>query len=296
MNPAPIESSSIGFFALDKPIGASSHDMVASCRRVLPRGTKVGHGGTLDPFAQGVLVIGVGKATRFFDRLHRFPKTYAAVIRLGLLTDSLDLTGTVLSSQPVPSIDQAQLDLVASRFVGELSQMPPAFSAKKVDGVRAYQMARKGQDVVLRPQQIRIDQLELRLLDAEHLQLTVTCSTGTYVRCLGRDIAEAFGTVGHLVELVRESVGPFERISALNPAQFDRDQILQGLIPIHQVFPELAQIQLSREDYEHLLNGRPFSAPNLPPEFLAQFEAEEGPRLFYCKADGELGRVIFRCF
>lgn len=199
-----------GVLVVAKPSGMTSHDVVARVRRLLGV-RRVGHAGTLDPAATGVLVVGVGRATRLLGYLTGCDKEYETTIRLGATTTTDDADGQIVSRQPVDAVPD--LEEVLTRFVGEIEQRPPAVSAVKVAGRRAYARARAGEVVVLEPRIVRIHRIELRrtrrvddLLDVD---LVVACSAGTYIRSLARDIGEALGVGGHVRRLHRTRVGTF---------------------------------------------------------------------------------------
>lgn len=259
-----------GFLPLHKPVGPTSHDMVARMRRLLPRKTRVGHTGTLDPFASGVMIIGVGKATRFSDDIHKLGKSYRATIRLGQRTDTLDNTGSVDLEMPVPTFDAARLEEVAAQFRGDILQMPPIYSAKKVDGRKAYDLARENKAVELKPVALHIHELKLQVLDAQTLICDVTCSTGTYIRSLGRDIGEALGTCAHLTQLVRTSVGGLSLDSCVTPDDLTKENLGEYLIKVSKLLPQIPEIVMPDAAYVEFIHGRAFATEEpMPPEFLA---------------------------
>nr|WP_156937776.1 tRNA pseudouridine(55) synthase TruB [Haloglycomyces albus] len=201
-----------GFVLIDKPQGTTSHGVVAAMRRIA--GTKkVGHGGTLDPMATGLLVIAIGKATKLLTYVSGSSKTYVATVRLGQATTTDDAEGDVVSTAPVSDVTETRLRSALERLVGEVDQVPSAVSAVKVDGKRAYQRVRDGEEVRLKSRRVTIHSLEVhRIRRGEFLEadLTVTCSSGTYVRAIARDVGEELGVGGHLTALRRRSIGPFE--------------------------------------------------------------------------------------
>lgn len=207
MPPEPQTAS--GFLNLYKPVGPGSQSLLGRVRRLA--GTRrVGHGGTLDPFASGVLPIAVGRATRLIDRLHAFPKTYRAEIRLGIETTTGDLEGDVIARKSRGLPPPQEVAGVVSRFQGAMEQTPPAFSAVRVGGRRAYEVARAGESADLAARTVHIYSISVSGCVGERLTIEVTCSSGTYIRVLGQDIAVALGTTGHLSRLVRTAVGPFD--------------------------------------------------------------------------------------
>ncbi len=206
------------FLVVDKPAGITSHDVVAILRAVTGA-KKVGHTGTLDPFATGVLPLALGRATRLIQYLDEDLKIYDAHIALGARTDTGDPTGEVVAEAPVPPLDAAQVEAVLAGFVGTRMQEPPRYSAVKVDGKRLYAYARKGEDVRAQPRPVRIDAVELLSLDGAALRVRITCGRGTYARVLADEIAVALGTVGHLSALRRERSGAFSLDRAIDLAQ-----------------------------------------------------------------------------
>jgi tRNA pseudouridine55 synthase len=197
-----------GFVVVDKPAGITSHDVVAAVRAVTGV-KKVGHTGTLDPFATGVLPLALGRCTRLIQYLDESIKIYDARIRLGSATDTGDPTGEVVREAPLPEADEAGVRAVLDDFLGEQEQTPPAYSAVKVKGKPLYHYARKGEKVEVKARRITIHALELVSYDREVLEVRITCSRGTYARVLADDIAVALGSAGHLENLGRSRSGPF---------------------------------------------------------------------------------------
>jgi tRNA pseudouridine55 synthase len=199
-----------GLVVVDKPAGVTSHDVVGRCRRIF--GTrKVGHAGTLDPMATGVLVVGIERATKILGLLTATDKSYAATMRLGQTTSTEDAEGEVLQSVPADEVTEAQIEQAVAGLRGEIAQVPSAVSAIKVGGKRAYKLAREGQTVELAPRNVRIerfDVLAVRRVDGLiDVDVDVDCSSGTYIRALARDIGAALGVGGHLTALRRTRVG-----------------------------------------------------------------------------------------
>jgi tRNA pseudouridine55 synthase len=200
---------------VDKPEGPTSHDVVRTVRKALGD-RRVGHTGTLDPFASGLLLVCVGRATRLAEYLAAQDKTYETVALLGVTTDTLDRDGAVVETRSGwERLDERSVDAVLERFRGDIEHLPPLYSAKKVGGVAAHRRARRGEHVELAATRVRIDALTLTGLDLPRLALRVTCSSGTYVRSLARDIGEALGVGAHLVRLRRVSIGTFSVDRAL---------------------------------------------------------------------------------
>ncbi|MFQ6673504.1 MAG: tRNA pseudouridine(55) synthase TruB [Fidelibacterota bacterium] len=192
-----------------KPRGWTSFDVVKKIRRITGE-RKVGHAGTLDPFAEGVLVVAIGRQwTRQLSRLTGEEKEYDAVLKLGIQTDTLDPEGKVVATSPVLPLSEARIEEAFLAFTGRIQQTPPMYSSKKVDGVRLYKLARKNIEIEREPVTVEIKNLRLNSLTKDTLDFSVTCSKGTYVRQLGADIARSLGTVGHLIFLKRIRVGNY---------------------------------------------------------------------------------------
>jgi len=204
-----------GLLLVDKPKGVTSHDVVDAVRRALGA-RKVGHAGTLDPMATGLLLVGVGRTTRLLRFLGDLPKTYEGTGRLGEETDTLDAEGEVVRSAEVRAMEQ-DLARVMAALVGESMQRPPAYSAVKVGGHKLYEAARKGRTVEAEPRPIRVDSFDLTSFDGRDFDFRATCSGGTYVRVLVADIGAALGCGAHLVRLVRTRIGQFDLVEAVPP-------------------------------------------------------------------------------
>ena len=195
--------------AINKPPGYTSFDVVRKVRS-MAGGEKVGHAGTLDPFAQGVLVVGIGReSTKKLSHLTLEDKEYEAILKLGVETDTLDTEGEIVKETPIPNLTDEHIEKIFGLFVGVVKQTPPMYSAKKVGGVRLYDLARRGVEVEREPVSVEIKSLTLKNHDKDTIGFEVTCSKGTYVRQLGADIARELGTVGHLIFLNRVRVGDF---------------------------------------------------------------------------------------
>lgn len=197
---------------IDKPLGWTSFDAVKRLRGSLTRRLgvkkiKVGHAGTLDPLATGVMVLCTGKATKRIDELQAGVKEYIATIALGATTPSFDLETEIDATYPTEHITRELVEEVLTRFHGRIEQVPPAFSACKIDGHRAYDLARKGREVELKAKVLVIDEIELQSFESTSITIRVVCSKGTYIRALARDIGEALGSGGHLTALRRTRVG-----------------------------------------------------------------------------------------
>jgi len=197
-----------GIINVNKPAGMTSHDVVNAVRRKLKM-RRVGHAGTLDPLATGVLIILLGKSTKLFDKFSSFDKGYQATLTLGLTTTTADIEGKILKRLPYDHVTRDQTQEVLRKFVGEIEQVPPMVSAVKFQGKRLYQLARKGLEVQREPRRIKIDSLNLENFSLPYVSFSVECSKGTYVRKLGEDIGELLGCGACISQIKRTRVGPF---------------------------------------------------------------------------------------
>ena len=220
-----------GVINLDKPVGLTSARAVGQVKRLLPRGTKIGHAGTLDPFATGVLLLLIGKATKSCERLMDCGKQYEATIKLGATTPTDDPESPE-SPYPVatPPAEQAVRAALA-QFTGIIQQKPPAFSALRVGGRRAYALARKGKPVELQPRPVRVDSIELIRYSWPTLEISVDCGRGTYIRALARDIGEVLNVGGYLTVLRRTRVGPFRVEQSCSIESLARTGVAEALQP-----------------------------------------------------------------
>ncbi len=198
-----------GFLVIDKPGGMTSRDAVNRAQLWFPRRTKIGHTGTLDPLATGVLVLCVGSVTKLAERVQAMPKRYETRIRLGATSDTDDADGQIVESPEAtaPALESVRNEL--RKFIGVIQQLPPQYSALKVQGRRAYDLARNGVAVTLQPRPIRVDSIELRGYDWPWLDLSIDCGKGTYIRSIARDLGAALGVGGLVQSLRRTRVGPF---------------------------------------------------------------------------------------
>jgi tRNA pseudouridine55 synthase len=267
----PAES---GLVILDKPGGWTSHQVVGRVRRLL--GTrKVGHAGTLDPMATGVLVVGINRATRLLGLLALDDKAYAATIRLGVATRTDDAHGEVLATAGAANLDPRRVDAAVAALTGEIQQVPSAVSAIKVDGVRAYARVRAGHEVRLAPRAVRVSRFEVREqrearvegTPVVDLEVVVECSTGTYVRALARDLGEALGTGGHLTELRRLRSGPFT-VAEAQPLTEDPPQLLSLADAVRRCFASLTVDDATAAAIRH---GRRLTGITLPASRAALF-------------------------
>ena len=252
-----------GWIILDKPVGLGSTQAVSAIKRLLREAgepkTKVGHGGTLDPLANGVLPVALGEATKIAGRMLDATKQYAFTIRFGEETDTLDGEGKVVAtSNVVPTAEQ--LAEVLPRFTGEIDQAPPTFSALKIGGKPAYARARAGEDVELRPRRVTIHELLLVSDAANEASLLATVSKGTYVRSLARDIAHALGTVGHVSYLRRRRAGPFGIEQAVSLDILEElakaRQLTRAVLPLEAALDDIPALPVTSRQAELLRHGQ----------------------------------------
>lgn len=247
-----------GFLIIDKPPGISSHDVVNRVRRIL--GTKkVGHTGTLDPFATGVLPIAAGEGTKAIQFLDEGQKEYLATVRLGITTDTLDVTGTILNECAIPSISHELLLQTMADLTGEISQLPPMYSAIKQGGQPLYKLARKGITVERQPRRVLIHQFELLQFEYPVAEVRVLCSRGTYIRTLADDLGRLLGCGACLTALRRSLSGPFRLDTACSLEQLG-DAVLQGsvenhLVAIEQALTHLQPCEVIDQELMPLRNG-----------------------------------------
>ena len=250
-----------GLLVVDKPPGWTSHDVVGRARRLA--GTrKVGHAGTLDPMATGVLVLGVGRATRLLGHLALTDKAYDATIRLGVTTVTDDAEGEVLEVRDASAVSDAGLAEAVAALTGDLQQVPSSVSAIKVDGQRSYARVRAGESVELRARSVTVARFEVRQRRSDELDVTVECTTGTYVRALARDLGAALGVGAHLTALRRTRVGPFDLAQARTLEQLAEELVVLPLdAAVAASFPrrELTDVEAVALSYGQKLaaTGRP---------------------------------------
>jgi tRNA pseudouridine55 synthase len=252
-----------GWIILDKPLGLGSTQAVGAVKRNLREAgygkVKVGHGGTLDPLATGVLPIALGEATKLCGRMLDASKAYAFTVQFGAETDTLDLEGKVIATSPVRPM-LAEIEAVLPRFTGPIEQVPPAYSALKVDGERAYDLARKGEAVELKSRSVTIHDLAIEAAGADSVTLIAQVSKGTYIRSLARDIAQALGTVGHVTMLRRLKAGPFgieQAISLDKLNEVGKGAPLENiLLPLEAGLVDIPALNLGPEQARAIRQGR----------------------------------------
>lgn len=248
-----------GVLPVDKPAGPTSHDVVQAARRTLGV-RRIGHTGTLDPFASGLLLLCVGASTRIAEYLLALDKTYEAVARLGVVTDTDDSEGAVVAeAEPgrLASLKRGRVDNALAALRGTIRQVPPRYSAKKLRGVPMHRRARRGEDVVAEPHTVTVHELELTAWDPPSCGLRVRCSSGTYVRALARDLGEALGVGAHLTALRRTAIGSFAVEAALPPAALeDPARVAEALIDPVRALAHLPLVHVGDAEARRLMHGQ----------------------------------------
>ena len=268
-----------GILLMDKPEGVTSFEVVRRARRRLSI-RKIGHLGTLDPFATGLLPLCLKEATKLVPYLIPEPKTYRAVVRLGVTTDTQDLTGEVVArSETLPQPEEIRR--AARGFVGELQQTPPMYSALRHQGQRLYRLARRGEVVALKPRKVVVHGLTVDRIDLPLVTLTVTCSKGTYIRTLAADLGAALGCGAHLAALRRLQVGPFRVEEALPLAALEEAtlaELASRLIPLDRCLPGMTRVAVDPEQARQMRQGRPliWTATDLAPGEPVQVLTDAG--------------------
>jgi tRNA pseudouridine55 synthase len=245
-----------GVLLVDKPVNVTSHDVVAVVRRVM-RVRRVGHAGTLDPFATGLLVLLIGRGTRLAPYIDGEPKVYDATIRFGSETETDDETGATTRTAPLPIASDIRR-AIQEFLTGEIDQVPPDYSAKKVGGIRAYAAARRGQTLSLAPARVTVREWEIRAERADEIDVRITCSGGTYVRALARDLGRRIGSAAHLTALRRTQSGVFHVRDAVT-----LDRIREGGIqpyPLRDAVSSLPAQQLDGPSLGRVMHGNPVPA------------------------------------
>jgi tRNA pseudouridine55 synthase len=281
-----------GLLNINKPSGMTSRDVVNRVQRLV-RGVKVGHAGTLDPLATGVLVVALGPATRLVEYVQRMPKTYVGTFLLGRSSDTEDIEGKVVELDLPPRPTRQEIDAALPAFLGTIRQLPPAFSALKVQGQRAYDLARRGEQVELQPRPIDIYRLTVVRYEYPELELEVCCGSGTYIRSLGRDVAQSLGTAAVMSALVRTAIGDFRLAEAVELDPLTSDAIQSHLLSPRRAVAQLPSAQLTEEETRRVANGLParnrwkFAAG----EIAALDDQDRLVAILVLRGHGELGPV-----
>jgi len=258
--PAPLD----GILVVDKPRGKTSHDVVEAVRRLVGF-RQIGHFGTLDPLATGVLVLALGRATRLARFYTGRRKRYTCAVRFGFATDTYDADGEALSEDSAPALDAAQLQSLADNFVGKIQQTPPSFSAKKIHGRPAHELARKHKPVKLEPVEVEVYEFRLTAVEGSVARFVVECGAGTYIRSLANDLGKLHGAGAHLAEIVRTAVGEFTLDHAVPLAELVEDaragRIAERVIRLENLLPELPRATVLPIVEKRVRHGAKFNLP-----------------------------------
>ncbi len=249
-----------GIIKVDKPQGPTSHDAVERIRNI--SGIKAGHAGTLDPFASGLLIVGIGEGTRILEYFLDLPKVYEAVARLGITTDTYDKSGKIMERSECVADEQTVRDVFLS-FVGEYYQVPPMYSAKKVSGKKLYELAREGKIITMPPSKVMVYEIKVEKIDLPYVKFKAVVSGGTYIRALCRDIGMKLGCGAIAEELRRTKIGPFDLKGSINP--FDKTQIdFEDIISLEEITRSLFKTVIVNESGEKKTkNGTPLKVEDL---------------------------------
>jgi tRNA pseudouridine55 synthase len=251
-----------GLLNLHKPAGLSSRAVVNAVDCLLPDGLKVGHAGTLDPMATGVLVLCVGQATRLVPYVQELKKSYRAGFRLGCRSDTDDVTGTVIDVPGAVPPSRDEIEAALAAFRGVILQTPPQYSALRVRGKRAYEMARAGKAVELAPREVEVTRLELLRADSFDLEVEIDCSSGTYIRSIARDLGESLGSGGLMTRLVRTAIGPFTLETAISPDSLSCDTIAAALLHPALAIGDLPTLTVTSEQAAAIRQGKKLILPS----------------------------------
>jgi tRNA pseudouridine55 synthase len=251
-----------GVVLVDKPKGCTSFDVVDQIKR-LAHPLKVGHAGTLDPLATGLLPVALGEATKLLSYLSQTDKRYVATIALGQATDTFDAAGREVERKPLPVLSTEQVAAALDRFRGEIIQTPPMYSAVHHQGRRLYQLARAGIDVPRRTRKVRIGTLEMLERGGDWIKLDIACSAGTYIRCLADELARVLGTVGHLRELVRTEAAGFRLEDAISLEKLEQSALATAVIPLERLLDRFLAVSVGAETGLKLGHGQRLSAAEL---------------------------------
>jgi len=255
-----------GFLNIYKKKGPTSYDVIRAIKKHL-KIKRIGHAGNLDPMGEGVLVVGIGKATRFLEFIMNETKEYRVKVKFGILTTTLDSEGEVIQEMPVPTLDREKLLSVLAQFQGEIEQVPPSFSAIKFEGKRLYEYAREGVFLVPKPRKVKIHKIDLLEIGDDYIVIDVECSSGTYMRSLARDIGQKLGSVAIVEDLTRLRVGDY-RIENAVPID-DGKNLIESIIPIHEGLPMKTSVFLNPSGATMFMNGN-----KVPRRFISRLSQE----------------------
>ncbi len=275
-----------------KPPGMSSHDVINIMRKIFQT-KKIGHTGTLDPEAAGVLPVCVGKATKLADRLAGEKKEYRVVVKLGIETDSYDTQGNIVSENVVPEFSDDYLTEKLRDFYGEQKQIPPIFSAIKVDGKKLYEYALRGEEVLIKPREITIHSIDfIYRIDSDEFMFDVSCSKGTYVRSICHDLGIVLGCGAAMKRLVRVSSGRFHineafTLEELNELK-DESKLGDAIVSLPEFFKEVKKLEVKKDAYQFLENGNPLIIKNIDNNFIDAFKQMKQDEEFLICFDEEI--------
>jgi len=266
-----MSASHCGFLLVDKPVGPTSHDVVQAARRALKE-RRIGHTGTLDPAATGLLLLCIGRATRLQQYLLAWEKTYEGEIRLGWSTTTYDTEGEALGEpRPVPELTPATIADLSARFSGEIQQLPPPYSAKKTGGRKFYELARAGEEVPREPKRVTVHGIELEAAQPGRLRFKVTCSSGTYLRSLAHDIGETLGCGGHLASLRRVRIGPWlveDAVSAETLANRPQEIEPRAYVSLASAILPFPEVVLNPTATDHFVHGQEVAVREVEGNFV----------------------------
>lgn len=264
-----------GLLVIDKPGGMTSRDVVNRAQGWFPRRARIGHAGTLDPLATGVLVLCIGRATRLIEYVQRLDKEYRAGIAFGARSDTDDAAGAITPVDEVVVPDKREVLEALTGFIGIIEQTPPAYSAAKITGRRAYDLARRGQSVDLRPRPVRIDAIDVLAFEYPGLDVVIRCGKGTYIRALARDLGQRLGCGAYLESLRRTRIGPFHAGEAC-PLEITATEARAALLDIAMAVTGLSRVTLPDADLARLRQGQAVSLAACEPGEIAVFDARGG--------------------
>lgn len=284
-----------GIININKPLGITSHDVVYRLRKLLGI-KKIGHTGTLDPDASGVLPMCIGRGTKVADMLTAKDKQYVAEMTLGLATDTLDASGTVTETAEI-NVTEQDIENAIQKFVGDIEQIPPMYSAIKVDGKKLYELAREGVEIERKPRSVRIDNIEVLDIDLEEnkISIRVDCSKGTYIRTLCDDIGRELGCFAHMSKLERTKSGRFDIKDAYTLLQIE-EMLKNGdmgfLVPVDVVFEEYERLTITEKKAKKMCNGTQISVQGLVEGKTYRVYDEKGNFLTISKAENGLLKIL----
>ncbi|QDT57242.1 tRNA pseudouridine synthase B [Caulifigura coniformis] len=280
-----------GLLNLNKPAGITSRSVVDSVHRLLPRTSKVGHAGTLDPMATGVLVVCVGTATRLVPYVQELTKSYRAGFRLGCRSDTDDVTGSIVETVDARVPGREEIEHALQAFRGTIVQTPPQYSALRVGGKRAYDLARTGVAVELVPREVEISHLELVRCDGLEMEVDIDCSSGTYIRSIARDLGESLGIGGLMTSLVRTAIGPFRVEAARSVESLTAETLRDALLPAELSIGDRPRLNVTDSQATAIRQGVKLVFPSSNPSHPAVVAVDPAGRLVgFGEYEAETGR------